>query len=67
MLLTVAQRSVMLVIEAPTKVINLLLREFDQRDRVYSAAVAKQKVRAFVICDDVYSLPNEFDCVSGDC
>ena len=56
MLLTVAQRSVMVVIEAPTKVINLLLREFDQRDKVYSAAAAKHKVSVFVFFDVIFSL-----------
>ena len=44
MLVTVAQRGVLLVIEAPTKVVNLLLRELHQRDLVYARAAAKHKV-----------------------
>ena len=44
MLVTIAQRGVLLVIEAPTKVVNLLLRELHQRDLVYARAAAKHKV-----------------------
>ena len=49
MLFTIAQRGVLLVIEAPTKVINLLLRELHQRDLVYARAAAQHKVCLFVL------------------
>jgi hypothetical protein len=44
MLLTIAQRSVLIVIEAPTKVINLFLRELKQREAAYAAVAAKHQV-----------------------
>lgn len=44
MLMTIAQRGVLIVIEAPTKVINLFLRELKQREAAYAAVAAKHQV-----------------------
>ena len=40
MLFTIAQKGVLIVIEAPTKVINLFLRELEQREKAYARVAA---------------------------